>query len=330
MKKHYFLLVAVMLLLYGCQTAVDSKKTSDSHVLQFNANGTFRIAQFTDIHWNPASENNHRTLENISRVLSEEKPDLVIYTGDIVTKAPCRDGWMDVTRPLVESGIPWAVTLGNHDDENDITREEIFDLLQTLPGFVGEKGPDISGTGNYVLPIQSSSGNTEALIWCFDSHGYPADRSQGKYDWIKFDQINWYRNKSSEFTKTNGEMPVPSLAYFHIPLPEYKIIATQDSTLGLFEEEVCSPDLNSGLFNAFLEMGDVMGMFVGHDHVNNYIGTYMGIAMGYGQVSGADSYGRFPRGARMVELTAGKRNFKTWINTAEGVILPYQYPVPAE
>lgn len=330
MKKKYFLLAAVMLLFCGCQTPADSQKTSGGHVLQFNTSGTFRIAQFTDIHWNPASENNHRTLENISRVLSEEKPDLVIYTGDVVTKSPCRDGWIDVTRPLVESGIPWAVTLGNHDDENNITREEIFDLLITLPGFIGEKGPHISGTGNYVLPIRSSTGKTEALVWCFDSHGYPADKSFGKYDWIKFDQISWYRTKSSEFTTNNQGTPLPSLAYFHIPLPEYKIIAGREDALGLFEEEVCSPDLNSGLFNAFLEMGDVMGMFAGHDHVNNYIGIHMGISMGYGQVSGADSYGRFPRGARIVELTQGQRGFKTWINTADGVILPIQYPVAAE
>ena len=72
-------------------------------------------------------------------------------------------------------------------------------------------------------------------------------------------------------------------------------------------------------------MGDVMGMFVGHDHVNNYIGIHQGIAMGYGQVSGADAYGKFPRGSRIVELTEGNRSFESWIRTAEGVSYNFQY-----
>lgn len=31
--------------------------------------------------------------------------------------------------------------------------------------------------------------------------------------------------------------------------------------------------MNSGLFAAFLEAGDVMGAFVGHDHVNDFEGV---------------------------------------------------------
>lgn len=297
--------------------------------LKFNSSGTFRIAQFTDIHWDPASENNHKTLEIIRLVLEEEKPDLVIYTGDVVTNGPSLKGWLDVTKPLIDSGIPWAVTLGNHDDEAEVTRKQIFELLVTLPGFAGIEGPsDIPGTGNYVLPVLSSSSDkTAALIWCFDSHGYPEVKSHGDYDWIKFDQIAWYRNLSRYFSNANNRQALPALAYFHIPLPEYKEVAQLEGTVGRFEEKVCSPDINSGLFAAFLEMGDVMGVFVGHDHVNNFIGVHHGIVLGYGQVSGADSYGDFPRGSRIVELKEGIRGFKSWIRTAGGIMDSYRYPV---
>jgi len=319
------ILLIISLLLAGC-TSPEGETQVDPTPLKFDASGKFKIAQFTDIHWNPASDKNHLTIENIRLVLKEEAPALIIYTGDIVTKGPSYQGWMDVTRPLVESGLPWAVTLGNHDDEADMTRDQIYDLLLTLPGFIGVKGPDISGTGNFVLPVKSAaSDKTASLIWFFDSHGYPSDKALGKYDWIKFDQIAWYRQKSAEFSQQNNGLPLPSLAYFHIPLPEYKLITGLEETLGRFEEEVCSPDVNSGLFSAFIEMGDVMGMFVGHDHVNNYIGIHQGIAMGYGQVSGADAYGNFPRGSRLVELTEGSRSFKSWIRSAEGVSYNFQY-----
>lgn len=321
----------VLLALIGIFSCKPSVKIPEGvgTTLKFNSSGKFRIAQFTDIHWDPSSGNNNQTLELIRLVLQREKPDLVIYTGDIVTKGPSLKGWTDVTKPLVDAGIPWTVTLGNHDDEAEVTREQIFELLVTLPGFVGISGPtDISGTGNYVLPILSSSSeNTAALIWCFDSHGYPEVKSHGDYDWIKFDQIAWYRSLSRNHNVSNSRQALPALAYFHIPLPEYKEVAQLEGTIGRFEEKVCSPDINSGLFAAFLEMGDVMGMFVGHDHVNNFIGIHHGIALGYGQVSGADAYGNFRRGSRIVEMKEGIRGFTSWIRTAEGTMDPFRYPV---
>jgi 3',5'-cyclic AMP phosphodiesterase CpdA len=294
--------------------------------LRFNQQGTFRIAQFTDIHWNPTSENNPKNLETIRMVLESEKPDLVILTGDIVTAGPAAKGWTELGGALSESGIPWAVTLGNHDDEADMNREQIFALLTGLLGFVGSEGPDISGTGNYVLQVlHHASEQPAALIWCFDSHGYPSLKEHGDYDWIKHDQIEWYRNLSAAYTAKNNQQILPALAYFHIPLPEYSLVAIQEDKTGRFEEKVCSPEINSGLFAAFLERGDVMGMFVGHDHVNNYIGTHLGIALGYGQHSGIDSYGEFPKGARIVELQEGVRSFTTWIRTAEGKMDLYNF-----
>ena len=326
MYKIYFplLMLVATLLFAGTPSALAQK--DDTAPLKFNPSGAFKVAQFTDIHWNPSSKNNQKTIELINLVIKEEKPDLLVFSGDIVTKSPARQGWLDVTRPAVESGIPWVITLGNHDDETDMNRNEIYDLLLTLRGFRGEKGPDISGTGNYFLPVVASTGNKmAATLWFFDSGGYPSDKKYGKYAWIKFDQIGWYREKSAGMTASNDGKPLASFAYFHIPLPEYKLVTGLETTIGRFEEDVCSPDVNSGLFNAFLEMGDVMGMSVGHDHVNNFIGTHMGIAMAYGQVSGADAYGDFPRGSRIVELREGSRTFNSWIRTADSLLYPYSF-----
>lgn len=320
------LIIIITLFLFGCTHNSGEKKEEKTQQLRFNGQGTFRIAQFTDIHWDPSSENNTKNLETIRMVLAAEQPDLIILTGDIVTAGPAAKGWADLARPLSESGIPWTVTLGNHDDEADMSREQIFDLLTGLPRFAGTKGPDISGTGNYVLQVlHHTSEQPAALIWCFDSHGYPSQKEHGDYDWIKHDQIQWYRNLSAEYTAKNNQQALPALAYFHIPLPEYKEVALQEDKTGRFEEKVCSPDINSGLFAAFLERGDVMGMFVGHDHVNNYIGNHLGIALGYGQHTGIDTYGEFPKGARIVELREGSRAFTTWIRTGEGKMDLYNF-----
>lgn len=49
--------------------------------------------------------------------------------------------------------------------------------------------------------------------------------------------------------------------------PEYR---AELPRVCFFGEPVCDPQLNSGLFNAMLECGDVMGVFCGHDHNNDY------------------------------------------------------------
>ena len=56
--------------------------------LKFNKNGEFKIVQFTDIHFqyhNPASA---IALKRINEVLDAERPDLIVFTGDVVYAPP--------------------------------------------------------------------------------------------------------------------------------------------------------------------------------------------------------------------------------------------------
>jgi len=48
-------------------------------------------------------------------------------------------------------------------------------------------------------------------------------------------------------------------------------------------EPVAGPVINTGLFAAMIEAGDVMGVFVGHEHVNDFHGELLGIRLGYGR-----------------------------------------------
>lgn len=289
--------------------------------LKFKQNGKFKIVQFTDVHLKV--ENRPRcdsVINTITTVLTREKPDMVILTGDIAASKNVKETWSTVTRPMIDAGIPWAVVFGNHDHEYGLTNKQIMDYLVTLPLNLFLQSPkNISGSGDYILEIKSSISNqAKALLYCFDSNAYTAEKDNkelGDYDWIKFDQIQWYRKKSKQYTRKNNGIPYPSLAFFHIPLPEYNIIKKYSTIIGDRDEDVASPVINSGMYNAMFECKDVMGVFVGHDHENNYIGCLNNICLAYGCKTGKDSYGKLDKGGRVIVLYEGDRKFDSWLTT---------------
>lgn len=278
--------------------------------------GKLKIVQLTDIHWDPQSKNCAQTAKTIETVLALEKPDIAMLTGDVVTEKPGPEGWKAIIALLEKAQVPFTVMMGNHDAEV-MPKREIYDLLAQSPYFIGEKGPaTIHGCGNYVVPVYGADHKTaKALLYCIDSNDYPESKDYGTYDWIHFDQIAWYRQTSARFTKENGDNPLPALAFFHIALPEYDAIPNNGTMLGEKNEGSGASKINSGLFASFIEMGDIMGAFVGHDHDNDFIGTHYQIALAYGRVTGTDAYGDLERGMRVIELKENERSFDTWVRT---------------
>lgn len=320
MKK----IVALLVLLLGCMpmTVLAQKQF-------LFKDGKFVIAQFTDLHWMPGSEKCAETAATVRAVLRAEQPDIAILSGDVVTGDPAMEGWKDIVDLFNEAKVPFVVTMGNHDAEY-LTRDEIYDYLLKSPYYAGTKGPeDIKGCGNCVIPVYSSEKKeqVEALLYCIDSNDYQPNKDYGAYDWIHFNQIEWYREQSERFTAENGGTPVPALAFFHIPLIEYNEIRGDGKTYGNDKEGgVASARINTGMFASFLEMKDVMGVFAGHDHDNDFIGIDKGVALAYGRVTGAEAYGDLVRGARIIELYEGRFKFDTWISTPSGREASYYYP----
>jgi hypothetical protein len=325
--KQIFLLLIAAIGLSACQS--QSGLSPERKQLKFHENGKFKIAQFTDMHLVSGSPNTATTLATIQSVLDTEKPDVAILTGDQAIDKPSQAVWPLIAQVFDKAQIPFAVVFGNHDAET-ITKAEAYELLAQSPYFLGEPGPEeIGGYGNYVLPVHaSSSDKVAALLYCIDSNDYPDKHTQyGSYDWIHHDQVNWYRKQSQAYTQANGGQPLPALAFFHIPLLEYYNTEGKATTYGAKGEPGSPGKLNTGMFAAIAEMGDVKGVFAGHDHNNDFIGMDYGIALAYGRVTGADAYGDPERGGRIIELTENATPFTTWIRTPKaGVQQIYYYP----
>lgn len=326
------LFLATALMLICAATAI-----AQPNALKFNANHKFKIVQFTDIHWkygNPASD---EAGERMAEVLDVEKPDLVVFTGDVIFAKPAREGLDKALEATISRGIPFAVTWGNHDDEQDLSRKELSEHVATKAGNLTSTVEGISGVTNYTLSVKSTDGKRDAaVLYIFDSNSYSPIKKVKGYDWIKHDQVEWYRQTSKAFTAANDGKPLPALAFFHIPLPEFHEAAQNESAyfVGTRKEKACAPEINTGLAAAMLEAGDVMGVFVGHDHVNDYVVDWRGILLGYGRFTGgATVYHDIPEGngARIIELTEDSRTIKTWIRIKGGkVINEVNYPADAQ
>ncbi len=299
------------------------------NVLKFRSDYRFKIVQFTDIHWHNGEAPDKQSAALMKQIMKAEAPDLVVLTGDILAGGGCdaaADSLRQVIKIVESGGVPWAAVLGNHDDEGNADRHELMAVMQESTLSLTQPGPaEVPGVGNYILPIQSSEGSvTSASLYFIDSGSY-AQTNIGGYDWIKREQIAWYLQESAKITAESG-YPLPALAFFHIPIPEYNEVWDFHTCYGVKYEDVCAPLVNSGFFAALHEAGDVMGTFVGHEHINDFWGDLHGIRLCYGRATGYNTYGRdgFPRGARVILLQEGSRQFETWLHLDDGTTLHEQ------
>ncbi len=316
MRNLYYSLICI--LVFGFAANAQNKEE-----LKFNEKGEFKIVQFTDTHIDFSSKANLNTYEIMKDVLEIEKPDFVILTGDIITQNDPKEAYRRLDTIFTEANIPWAMVFGNHDSQSNLSREDLAKFLQKFPMCLNSDKGETYGNSNFVLPVSGKSNKTEALLYCMDSNSYSTLKpTVNGYGWFDFSQVNWYRKKSKEFTMANSGNPLPALAFFHIPLPEYTDAWNNkvNPPLGVKNEDECSPDINTGMFAAMLESGDVMGTFVGHDHINDYIGVHYNIALAYGRITKVMRNPKDdpPAGGRVIVLKEGERSFDTWTRDLNG------------
>lgn len=325
--------------------------------MRFKKDKVFKIMQITDMQEIPCVSPD--TLNLLEAAIEAEKPDLVVYTGDqikgygVTYKGKGRELETAVAEtiatllePVTKRGIPYAVTFGNHDRQVGISNKDQFEnIYKKLGCCIGEQAEGIDGGGTCNITIKSSDGSDKDIfnLYLFDSG---TDAKGGGYEPFDTAIIDWYRKTRDELKSKNGNY-VPSIIFQHIPMCEYynvlkRVSKHEKGAVRAFRThkneyyklgDTCSkddilleppsiPNENTGEFDAVSECGDVMAMFVGHDHKNSFVGTYKGVDLGFTQSSGFNVYGnRTKRGVRIITLNEDKPNeYQTYTRTYDELV----------
>jgi hypothetical protein len=280
-----------------------------------------------------------RTDALFQRMLDEEQPDVVIMTGDQLGGNMTADGLQAylaaMMKPCEDRGIPWFMTYGNHDEDattaladgwnkarqleyyrsfpHNINRATMSGCMESTTDGNGRVHTDCVGD-MYVLVYDTDGSTPLYNLWGLDSNRYEQRgvacpkvystlTQNGGWDYIRPGQIDWYYRTSQQLEERYGKLN--SLMFFHIPLPEWSNMVAEHGKFGvsgLRGEGECPGNINTGLFGAAHRRGDVRGMFVGHDHINDYIGDYYGIKLAYDASIGYQTYGGEMKGGRVIEL----------------------------
>ncbi len=322
MKKIISLCLALIMMLGICTVAY--AQGADRKTLSFGEDGKFKIMQINDTQ--DTHNLNKRTAKLIKGAIEKEKPDLIVVAGDMLY-----DAYIDANKKTIpqalrclgdifeETKTPFAVTFGNHDHdlEDKVSIKEMAEIFLEYEYCVN--GTDGCDPGTYNIPVLSSDGNKVALnVYMMDTNN--KNKEIGGYQGVYPYQVDWYKAKSDELKAANGGKAVPSILFQHIPVKEiFQLIEVADKKEAntaiyrpddmlwykLREEAVVEPgtglgeapcpeklDVTTGQYEAWLEKGDIIGAFFGHDHLNNFVGkTEDGIILGYNGGTGFNTYG---------------------------------------
>ena len=221
----------------------------------FTTDEDFKVMHLTDIHIGGgflSKDVDEKALNAVATMVTKEKPDLVIATGDIAFPVPYTAGTFNnysgamAFANLMESlGVYWTVTFGNHDAEcySYYDREAVAKIYsnEDFEYCLFQAGPeDVDGQGNHVIEVKNSKGIITQAFVVIDSLDYVGGliaSIKGTYDNIHPNQVQWYENEIKRMNAENAEAikaiqgdengglfkkygTVKSLAFFHIPLVE--------------------------------------------------------------------------------------------------------------
>lgn len=343
MKKRIISAVLALMLIIGACFSVSAAEAQSP--LKFDENGEFKIMHLTDCQDGYPADT--KMLAFIDASLKVYQPDVVVLGGDNVVpaKKDVEAAIAELVNIFVVNKTYFTLVFGNHDHEERLPNDELLKLYQKHGGeycLAYDAVPELTGTATHALPVLGSkSGKAEFMLYMFDSNHYVEVNGANEYDCVNPDQIEWYKETSKAVEAQEGKK-IPGLAFQHIIVGDvydalffespvelgeltrtfngktYSFLPKTNNFTGFLLEFPCPGYYNYGQFDAMVERGDILGIFSGHDHINNFETELDGIKIINTAGATFNSYGKeMTRGMRMITV----KESDTWNFESESVTI---------
>ena len=277
-----------------------------------------RIMQLTDLHlvrWDGKGPE-QQMLDMIDAMIAAEKPDLLVITGDLACTDMPVSYYRGFCAYMDAKGLPWTMCMGNHDAERSPGYAHLERILMQSASCLYRHGlPEADGYGNFTLSLTAEDGKPMWMLYFLDTH---------PQSYLTRTQTAWYRQRR------DAAGSVPSLAFMHAPFREFADL-WEAGAQGVMLDGDSHLSGDGGMLAAMEERGNLKGVFVGHDHVNDFFGMHGNLFFAYGRgtcMGGVDVDGvrrggylrqGFVPGCRMIVLH--RDGFETYIRLKDGRIL---------
>ena len=322
-----------------------SVKGENHKKLKCNTSGDFTILIVSDPQCDDESQW-YEARNELEILVKKANPDFVLINGDMNSKNEIPPAmWNVFISPLTKRNIYWSTTNGNHDPFKYKNYKLYKSYEYCLNDTVSTTDINYESTRpmNYVLPIYSNDGKkTVFAIYGMDSGG----KTENGYEGLTQKQIDWYKTQSNNLKLKNNGNCVTSILCMHIPLPqmlemyysdryiiygnaneinfnESGYITKQGITIDKINVHTSSVERDNKMFDVLLQQGDVKAVIFGHNHRNNFIGSYNGILLGFaGKISTGCYSDNVCRGGRVIRFNqSAPQNFTVeWLGCVETAI----------
>lgn len=293
-----FLIFMSIIGLSGCSSYAVSYTDNDPFQIAMEHDG-LKILQVTDLHLSFGIDSyDQKTYQLIKDLANADDYDLIVITGDLTMSPSAPQLISQLIKQMESIQIPWTFVFGNHEADFNSYEELLAKIDVPTEYMVFKVGPELTDGGYGNFKIEFTKNNLPFYnAYFLDSKAERAiyTEEEGEYDYLSTAQVQWYDDLVSQDT-------VDSLAFMHIPLRQYMNPITYTGVFN--EDKVYAQGVDTGFFDAMVAYGKTKGVFVGHDHKNDFYLTKDGIILAYGRATGYNAYGNLELGGRKITISS--------------------------
>ena len=264
-----------------------------------------RILLVADVHSRPFAKQKatNVTLFGLKNAIQKANADLIVFLGDIVHGPDFQksnEPYEKYLRRVLDlaGNTPFATVFGNHDDECNVTKDEILDMISAYPN-------SLTNGRNYVVDMMD-----EKLLFIDSGSYYDGDESY--YDIVDDDTVAWAKNEIvGQKAILFQHIIVPDIMTlcdekpYYVPFWAYgdkhSVRLKKDvEHIGKMRERPCPPSIPT---TELTELSPYLkGACFGHDHLNDFELEHMGVKIIQCRGAGYCCYdNHFPSGVKILD-----------------------------